>query len=429
MARKTPPAKPKSKKKKTFFARHPIFKGFLAGIALILILLIGWKITDQIYNSIRQSHLKPFYNTAGLPAKGRLGQVIRKEPLGIKVDGGKAFRVLYRTQQGNGNYTFSSGIVFIPSNSNAGLPRPVVAWAHGTLGLGDKCAPSRTNDPMQNISWVNSMLQKGWVVTATDYAGFGTPGTQGYLVGGDEAHDVLNSVRAARDIPEAHAGSTYVVFGHSQGGNSVLFAASEAASYAPELHLIGTVAAAPAAELVALLNEQYGTLADWVIGPLVTTSWPAANPALHIGDVLTASGRDNYKRIANQCIAQSVFSGMFHQTLGQKFFSTDPLDLPAWKTMAQSQSAPILNSSQPLMIIESKTDKVVLPDTTSLYIQASCKQGANLSSLWLNNVSHMDIPEKSASNIVQWIGDRFAGRPNSSTCSQTPPVTPASATQ
>ena len=137
-----------------------------------------------------------------------MGQVVRHEPLGVSIQNGSAQRVLYRTQRADGTATFASGMVFIPNNNNGGLPRPVVAWAHGTVGMGDQCAPSRTKDPTGNIAWVSQMLAKGWVVTATDYAGLGTPGTEGYLVGGDEAHDVLNSVRAARDLPAprpAHA--------------------------------------------------------------------------------------------------------------------------------------------------------------------------------------------------------------------------------
>ncbi|MEJ0073393.1 MAG: lipase family protein [Candidatus Saccharibacteria bacterium] len=272
MARTTTP-----KKAKSFFGRHRYLKHLLVGLVAIILIIAAWTIFAEVRLSSRQAKLQPFYDTAGLSADGQLGQVVRQEPLGVKVNGGYGVRVLYRTQQGNGTHTFSSGMVFIPNNTNAGLPRPVVAWAHGTLGLGDACAPSRTSDPAASISWVSTMLQKGWVVTATDYAGFGTPGTQGYLVGGDEARDVLNSVRAARDIPQARAGTTFAIWGHSQGGNSALFSAGDAAAYAPELHLAGTVASAPAAELIPLLNEQYGTVADWVIGPLIATSWPAAN--------------------------------------------------------------------------------------------------------------------------------------------------------
>jgi len=264
--------RPKSKKSKRFFARHKYLKYFLLVVLALVIAVTVWTVIVEVQSSIAQSRLQPFYNTQGLSVSGAPGQVVRQAPLGVSVPGGIGLRILYRTQRADGSYTFSSGMVFIPNNTNAGLPRPVVAWAHGTLGMGTACAPSRTSDPVASIAWISSLLAKGWVVTATDYAGFGTAGTQGYLVGGDEAHDVLNSVRAAHNLVQAQAGTTYAIWGHSQGGNSALFSASRSASYAPELQLVGTVASAPAAELVPLLNEQYGTAADWVIGPLVAVA-------------------------------------------------------------------------------------------------------------------------------------------------------------
>jgi len=427
MASQTSQAAPKAspKQKGHVPRRHRYLRFFLGCLVAIVLVCAAWTVFTDARTNLRQHRLQPFYNTAGLPAKGRLGQVVRQEPLGVKIDGGQGYRVLYRTQQANGTYTFSSGMVFIPDNNNAGLPRPVVAWAHGTLGLGDDCAPSRTPDPAADITWVSTMLKKGWVVTATDYAGFGTPGTQGYLVGGDEARDVLNSVRAARDMPAAKAGSSFIVWGHSQGGNSALFTASEASAYAPELKLIGTIASAPAAELVPLLDEQYGTVADWVIGPLIMISWPNANPGLNPSDVMTAAGRDNYQRIASHCISQSTLGGLVRSALGQKFFAKDPLTVPAWKQMAEKQSAPILKPDQPLMVVESLTDKVVLPNTTALYIDQSCQAGSNISMLWLNNVSHQDIPDKSAASVIAWIAGRFAGQPNIPSCYQPLPVKPA----
>jgi hypothetical protein len=418
-------AQKKNKQPKRFFARHRYLKRGLLGLLAIILVITAWTIFIEVRSSIRQSRLQPFYNTAGLPANGPAGQVVRQEPLGVSVAGGTGKRVLYRTQRVDGSYTFSSGMVFTPNNANAGLPRPVVAWAHGTLGFGDTCAPSRTPDPVASIAWVSSMLQKGWVVTATDYAGFGTPGTEGYLVGGDEAHDVLNSVRAARNLAGTQAGTGFVIWGHSQGGNSALFSASQTGTYAPELKLLGTVASAPAAELLPLLNEQYGTVADWVIGPLIATSWPAANPGLNAANIMTAEGRNNYKRIANHCIVRATVAGLIRNVLGQKFFTVNPVDVPAWRTMAQQQSAPFLTASQPLLVVESKTDQVVLPNTTALYIQTACKAGSDLASLWLDKVPHQKIPEASASNVISWIGARFAGQPNNSSCGQPLPFTPA----
>ena len=66
------------------------------------------------------------------------------------------------------------------------------------------------------------MLDRGYVVAATDYPGLGTPEVHPYLVGTSEARAVLDSVRAARAIPEAAAGARFAVWGRSQGGQAAL---------------------------------------------------------------------------------------------------------------------------------------------------------------------------------------------------------------
>jgi alpha-beta hydrolase superfamily lysophospholipase len=269
------------------------------------------------------------------------------------------------------------------------------------------------------------MMARGWVVTATDYAGLGTSGVEGYLVGGSEAHDVLNSVRAARQIQSAQAGSDFAVWGHSQGGHSALFTANQASSYAPELRLISTVASAPAAELEPLLNEQYHQPIDWVIGPEAVISWSAAYPGLNKSEVLTSVGVRNYKQIANQCIDTAALEGIIRTKLNQQFFSANLTTLPNWNAVIKAQTAPILKPSQPLMVAESLADTVVLPNTTALYIQNACKAGSNLNSLWLNNVGHIALQQVIGPAVVNWIDDRFAGVPNQSNCNQPLPITPA----
>jgi pimeloyl-ACP methyl ester carboxylesterase len=416
---------------KHFFRRHRWLLYCLIGLIVILIapilIIAGLSLTSQLKVKQQQAALRPFYDTTGLSTTGPIGEVMRRQPLGTSVANGTAQRILYRTQKADGTVTFTSGMVFIPSSAASGGPRPVVAWAHGTVGMGDQCAPSRTPNPVKNIAWVSEMLKQGWVVTATDYAGLGTPGIEGYLVGGDESRDVLNSVQALKYIPEANAGTTFAVWGHSQGGHSALFTANQASAYAPNLKLIGTVASAPAAELGPLLSETNGTAIDWVIGPEAMEAWPTAQPGLNVAEVTTAAGFNNYKRIANKCIESAALEGLVRTRLHQEFFKINLADSPSWAAMAKAQTAPILEPSQPLMIAESLTDQVVLPNTTALYIEQACKAKSNLTSLWLTDVGHIQLSSTIAPDVIGWIGDRFANRPTSSTCAQPLPITPAAA--
>lgn len=408
--------------KLSYWKRHPHLKHWVVGVSLVILIFVCIGLLLGVKSSIRQARLAPFYDTSSLDVQGQLGEVVRSEPLDVQVDGGKGTRILYRTQKADGSYTFSSGMVFVPDTP--GTNRPVVAWAHGTLGMGDKCAPTRAEKPIGNLPWLSDMLKEGWVVTATDYAGLGTPGTQAYLVGQTEARDVLNSVRAARSLAGTDAGTSFVVYGHSQGGHSALFTAALVEQYAPELTLKGTVAAAPAAEITAMLDSQQNNLLDWVIGPEILVSWPSVNSGLSVDDVASSVGKKSYQGIAEKCIADALIAGLIKNDLKQTFFANNPADVPSWHAQATAQDAPILQPDQPLLVAESTADTVIAPAATALYIQKSCQANANISTLWIADTPHMTIPQIISPQVISWIHDRFAGNPNLVTCFQQSPVQP-----
>jgi pimeloyl-ACP methyl ester carboxylesterase len=104
-------------------------------------------------------------------------------------------------------------------------------------------------------------------------AGLGTPEIHPYLVGVSEGRAVLDSVRAARQIPNVGAGVSFAVWGHSQGGQATLYAGLLARQYAPELRLVGVAAAAPATDLATLMKDDRGTGGGNNITAMTLWSW------------------------------------------------------------------------------------------------------------------------------------------------------------
>jgi hypothetical protein len=416
----------KKSRRLKFSKRHKSIATILFILSGLIIVVVTIWIINNVSSSRFQSSLSNFYNTQDLPTQGVLGEVVRNEPLDTTISNGTAQRIIYRTQKADGTNTFSSGMVFTP-NTPATSPRPIVAWAHGTLGMGDECAPSRQKDPVVDtgMTWVDSMLQRGWVVVATDYAGFGTPGIEGYLVGNAEANDVLNSVRAAKNLPGTDAGNNFAIWGHSQGGHSSLFSSYKAQSYLPEFKLVGSVASAPAAQLESLFSQQANTAAAWVIGPEVMMSWPDNYSGLNVDSILSKPGINNYEPIAKKCVKDAAIEGIVRDKLGQKFFNDSFFTDTAWQNVINQETAPVLKPSQPLLVAESLTDAVVLPNTTAQYIQRACNANSNLTSLWLTNVGHIQLQTVISPSVINWIGDRFVGKATSSTCNQPLPITPA----
>lgn len=416
----SPPYRRSAKRRPHWGLRILLAAAVLLGSALWIPHLV-----QQTNEQRAQTALQPFYDTPAGFENAAPGRVLRSEPLDVTVPaGGQAVRVLYRSEREDGTPTVSSGMVFFPAQDSNVANRPVVAWAHGTIGLGNDCAPSRSGNPLADITWLEQMLSRGWVVAATDYAGLGTAGTSRYLIGGDEARDVLNSVRAARQL-DPRAGDRFGLFGHSQGGHSALWSANAAAMYAPELELVGTAAGAPAAELSQLFAEQYNGAVAWVIGPDVTVAWPEAYPNLDLSAAIGERGLRDAKQIAQECAQQSGEGALARSTLKEQYFKTNPMSLPSWQQVASEQTPPPLTPYQPLLLVQSLTDQVVLPNTTALLIQRSCAAGSTVETLWLNEITHQQTAITAGPTVVDWLGDRFEAKPAGNSCGQPLPIQPA----
>src|SRR6185503_13328028 len=134
-----------------------------------------------------------------LPA-GAPGTILRSEVIteGLP-DGAKATKVLYLSTGLQGEPIAVSGVVLEPTAAAPAGGRPIVAWAHGTTGVADRCAPSVADRP-DEYPGIDSFLDAGYVVAASYYPGLGTPGMLPYLVGISEGRAVLDSVRAGQEL-------------------------------------------------------------------------------------------------------------------------------------------------------------------------------------------------------------------------------------
>lgn len=371
-----------------------------------------------------QADLEPFY-TSPDPIPQELGTIVRREPLGVDVAGGTAERILYVSERPDGTRAVSGGMLFLPDAPAPAGGRPIVAWEHGTLGMGDACVPSRSATPLADIStFLPQMLEQGWIVVATDYVGLGTPGPNQYLVAEAEVRDVVNSVRAVRTLPEAQAGDRYVTFGHSQGGHASIWTGHLGPDYAPELELLGVAAAAPALNLPEIASAQWNTPVGWVIGSDLIESWPTYYPDLPVDSILSSAGRNNEARLAAECVKAAGLEALIREKFGQQFFSKDPQDDPRWKDALDAQTPPAMPASMPVFIAQGTTDQIVLDWPNAMISQQWCEAGSTLATLWMGDVDHMAAAHVSGPTAFQWIYQRFAGVPAQSTCDLPLPVVP-----
>ncbi|ESQ90495.1 hypothetical protein ABENE_12295 [Asticcacaulis benevestitus DSM 16100 = ATCC BAA-896] len=156
----------------------------------------------------------------------------------------RADRILYSSQswQDATVATTVSGIVFFPKGEIPKAGWPIIAWAHGTTGIADVCAPSFMARSDRDKAYLGAWLEAGYAIVATDYEGLGTPGPHPYLQYKSEGMAILDSLRAALKAYPKTLRNQIVTMGQSQGSGAAIAAAYLAPDYAPELKIKGTVA-------------------------------------------------------------------------------------------------------------------------------------------------------------------------------------------
>lgn len=206
----------------------------------------AWSSALPVGAAVGDQSLSPFYIwDSTLPS--RPGVMLREEPLQRQpeiTDAGKMQRILYTSQdkRWNAGIVPVSGAVWFPKGEPPAGGWPVIAWAHGTLGVADSCAPSWTNPTPRDAHYINQWLKQGFVVVATDYQGLGGPGPHPYMNWEAEGRSVLDSVRAALETWPQQIANNLVISGQSQGSGASLGASLIAPEYAPELKLRATIA-------------------------------------------------------------------------------------------------------------------------------------------------------------------------------------------
>ena len=354
-----------------------------------------------------------YYPTAEVTALARPGQVILYEEIKA-LPGTRAWFVVYGSTGLDGKPIAVSGIVLAPEAAPAEGGYPVVAWAHGTTGIADSCAPSRAG--VDGIpSDVSDLVAKGYVVAATDYEGLGTTGVHPYIVGISEGRSVLDSIRAVQGLPDAHAGTEAVVIGHSQGGHAALWSAELAPSYAPGLSLLGALAASPPTDLVgweswAFAEAAKGTL-DRAQAPLLLFGvWNAVYDASL--SFLTNEGRQSALAGRDACEPTPVSSTPYVR---------DPAKDPVWRNLLARNSPGLALTGVPIRVVSPTSDEAVQYDTQVAGVKVMCGIGDTVELRTIAGGHDASIGSPSAWNDVgEWITDRFAGVEAVTTCTPTP---------
>lgn len=390
----------------------------LAAFAVVVLAAFGLALAGPVA-------AKPRAAAPAAAAAAPPGTLLSYERIGLpRIYRAKAWRILYVTRDFKQAPILSTGIVVLPDNApRTPMERKFVAWAHPTTGIAWKCAPSLRASPVKSIGGLNGLVASGLVVAATDYPGLGTEGPVGYLVGKGQAQAMIDSVRAARQIPGVGGGRDYALWGYSQGGHAALFAANIAARYAPDLSLRGVAAIAPPTDLATLLRANLGSVPGRILASFTLSSWNVKyraplDPLVdgHAAELVQEVGKSCIDDLGGKLDALAAQKG-----LKQAFLREDPARVSPWSRLLVQNSLFSLEGKTPALIIQGAADDIVKPQVTASFVRASCQAGASIEYVTLNGQGGgaMGAGEKRA---VNWLAGRLAGQTPHGNCGKGPTV-------
>ena len=349
------------------------------------------------------------------------GVLLRAERFerGIPV-GAEAWRILYTTTREDGVAALASGLVVTPAERGS-EPGEVIAWAHGTTGVDETCAPSVLEDPFEAGAFfaLGRVLDEGWTLVASDYVGLGTSGPHPYLIGEGQGRSVLDAVRAARQLEELELADRTIVWGHSQGGHAALWTGIIAPEYAPDVNVNAVAALAPASDLAGLLEGLETLPGGSVFATYMLQAYAAQYDDVSLGDYVRPGARISFDEIARRCLAEpAVFTSIL--TSLSTDWSTYFDDLSTGALAARiEENIPWGSIAADLLIAQGESDPLVLPEVQERFVQARCEAGDALEYRTYPDRDHVGVVAADSPllpELIDWTRDRLDGIAPTDSC-------------
>ena len=373
-------------------------------------------------NAIEHAEALPssaLYSKSYDAAAGKPGDLLAQESFtGYAVKGlGRAVRIAYRSADAENRTVVVTGVILIPAGQPPAGGWPVIAWAHGTSGVANMCAPSLMKDAYYGDEGLADMLKAGFAVVATDYLGLGGPGRHPYIDKPSQARDVIYSVPAARAaVPEL--GARWVADGHSQGGAAAWGVAELESSEHDDTYL-GAVSVSGAGSL-----DGFFQFVDDNAGVSMYLPWAAEGihvrfPEFQPQDVLSPRMMEKYAAVTTQ---GCWYFGFVNYKDTPKHAALKP----EWRTNPWVQRWIDENAltktrvTKPLFVISGEGDKTVPIEGVRSTVRQACQLGSNLAFKSYPGLDHDPTMIKSVPTQIAWIKDRFAGKSFVSDCATNP---------
>ncbi|WP_348726530.1 prolyl oligopeptidase family serine peptidase [uncultured Mycolicibacterium sp.] len=351
-----------------------------------------------------------------IPPPGTTIESVPLDPAMSLTGAGPAYRVLYSTVDQHDQPAVSTGAVFLPPGPAPEGGFPVIAWAHGTVGLGDDCTPSALPRSPRDDEYLSHWLNQGYAVVASDYAGLGTPGLMSYLNSVTTAHGVVDSVIAAHDMglplsPE------WAIVGQSQGGGAAVASARWATEFSAGtgLDYRGVVATGTPANIDNFVRQAGPALQLPELGPVanaytayILAAFREARPDLDINSVLTPEGLAAAERAETVCVR--ALTDELADLTPAAFFSAPLSSIPGMAdALYEYMGTPSTGFDRPLFLGVGLLDRDVPPASTLAFYDQLVANNQNVTLRIYPEEDHSGTVLASMADSTPFLRSVFAG--------------------
>lgn len=374
--------------------------------------------------------VSPFY-TWGKKVPRKPGKLLRQEPLASNLmlsNASQGARILYSSTDGIDGKTpvAVSGAIYLPKGQAPAGGWPLVAWAHGTTGIADVCAPSWIPRSARDTDYLNAWLGQGFAIVATDYEGLGTPGMHPRRVSKSEGWSVLDSIRAA--LGTFPVVNRVVIIGQSQGGGASVSASLLAPRYAPEINLLGTVATgipwyapfspAPKGEQIPVPERMGGGLnaASAIVHLHILT---LLDPKFQPSDYLTADAMVVFEKAKSACQTELNQAADERHLTTTNIYKKNPLEAnDRWMVV---ERYPTPHFDHPIFIGTGLADVTALPEGQYNVAQAGCSEGSTVEHHYYPGLDHGGAVNGSLKDSIPFVKKLLGGEKIEGNCSSLKP--------
>ena len=331
-----------------------------------------------------------------------------------------ATQLLYRTADRNDVPQAAVTTVLVPTDRDRTRPCPVVSYQCAIDAVDGRCFPSyalrrraNAHGSFTQLEFVliAAILAQGWAVSIPDHEGrdghWGAPYEPGYYV--------LDGVRAAlgAEQPGLSPNAPVGLWGYSGGGLATAWAGEVADGYAPELNIVGVALGSPVGDLGNTLRRLNGSF--WSGLPAVMIAALARiYPDLDqvIEEHATVDGRALLHSLESATTAAAVLR-LRHRSLDS--YIDQPLEqlvqTPAVQHVFDDTRLGTAAPVAPVLMLQAIYDEVIAVADIDTLAEKYAAGGARLTYHRDLLSEHILLHPLSAPMVLEWLRDRFAGRP------------------